>query len=333
MSISRRISIVTCAAIAGLTFSVDAKAADVKLDLANEYSATSLVGQADTYFVEAIKKHSNGKIVVTPHFGGALGFKSKDHFDAVGDGAVPIAGTYTGVFSGIDPVFALSAMPFQAPSLDNAIAMFEVAKPYYEKAFAKYNQKLLYASPYTPTGIWASKAVKTADDLRDLKIRTYDAAGLETLKAIGAAPIQLSWADVVPQLSTGGIDAVLTSDESGISGKFWEHLTHFNAVPYSIAINMTHMNLDAYNALSAEHRAALDAAVADTQVENWRRVAARVERNAGVLKENKITVVKAPAPLVKQLQAAAQTVLDGWLQKMGNDGEAIISSYRARVSN
>lgn len=332
MFIPRKETLAACAVSAGVLMA-SAVNADVKLDLANEYSATSLVGQADTYFVEAVKKHSNGEIVVTPHFGGALGFKSKDHFDAVGDGAVPIAGTYTGVFSGIDPVFALSAMPFQAPSLENAIAMFEVAKPYYEKVFKKHNQKLLYASPYTPTGIWASKAVISAADLKDLKIRTYDAAGLETLKAIGAAPIQLSWADVVPQLSTGGIDAVLTSDESGINGKFWEHLTHFNAVPYSIAINMTHMNLDTYKGLTDSQRAALDKAVAETQAENWRRVAARVERNAKILQENKVTVVEAPKELVAKLQSAAQSVLDDWLAKMGEDGKAIMAAYKARASN
>jgi TRAP-type C4-dicarboxylate transport system substrate-binding protein len=332
MFILRKVTLAACAAWAGVMMA-SAVNADVKLDLANEYSATSLVGQADTYFVEAVKKHSNSEIVITPHFGGALGFKSKDHFDAVGDGAVPIAGTYTGVFSGIDPVFALSAMPFQAPSLENAIVMFEVAKPYYEKVFKKHNQKLLYASPYTPTGIWASKAVISAADLKDLKIRTYDAAGLETLKAIGAAPIQLSWADVVPQLSTGGIDAVLTSDESGINGKFWEHLTHFNAVPYSIAINMTHMNLDTYNGLTESQRTALDKAVAETQAENWRRVAARVERNAKILQENKVTVVEAPKELVTKLQSAAQSVLDDWLAKMGEDGKAIMAAYQGRASN
>lgn len=301
--------------------------AEVKLDLANEYSATSLVGQADIYFVEAVKKESGGEIVVTPHFGGALGFKSKDHFDAVGDGAVPMAGTYTGVFTGIDPVFALSAMPFLTPKLEDAKALFEAAKPYYDKVFAKYNQKLLYASPYTPTGIWAKKAVKDVADMKDLKIRAYDAAGVETLKAVGASPIQLSWADVVPQLSTGGINAVLTSDESGISGKFWEHLSHFNAVPYSVAINMTHMNLKAYNALSEKQRKAIDAAAAATQEENWKRVAARIKHNAGVLKENKIVVVEAPGALVVKLQGAAAKVLDDWTAKMGPDGKAILAAY------
>ena len=305
--------------------------AEVRLDLANEYSATSLVGIADQFFVDAVKAKSGGDVVITAHYGGALGFKSKDHFDAVGDGAVPIAGTYTGVFTGIDPVFTLSAMPFLTPSIENAKAMFEVARPYYDKVFATHNQKLLYASPYTPTGVWAKKSIETLDDLKNLKIRTYDAAGAETFKAIGAAPIQLSWADVVPQLGTGGISAVLTSDESGISGKFWEHLSHFNALPYSVAINMTHMNLDAFNALTPEQQKAVIEAAAETQDANWKRITERVQSNAKILKENGVTVVSAPAPLVKDLRKAADAVLEKWKQDMGADGETILSEYTKKV--
>jgi len=305
--------------------------AEVRLDLANEYSATSLVGIADQFFIDAVKEKSGGEVVITPHYGGALGFKSKDHFDAVGDGAVPIAGTYTGVFTGIDPIFTLSAMPFLTPSIEKAKAMFDVARPYYDKVFAKSNQKLLYASPYTPTGVWAKKSVKSVDDLKNLKIRTYDAAGVTTFKAIGAAPIQLSWADVVPQLGTGGISAVLTSDESGISGKFWEHLSHFNALPYSVAINMTHMNLDAFNALTQEQQKALTEAAAETQKANWKRISERVQSNAKILKEKGVTVVSAPAPLVKELRKAANAVLENWKQDMGADGEKILSEYTKKA--
>lgn len=303
-------------------------AAEVKLDLANEYSANSLVGLADQDFIARVSELSGGEIEITPHFGGALGFKSRDHFDAVGDGAVPIAGTYTGVFTGIDPVFALSAMPFLAPGVDDAARLFEIARPYYDRVFERANQKLLYASPYTPTGVWADRAIRDTADLENLRIRTYDAPGVETFKRVGAAPIQLSWADVIPQLTTGGIDAVLTSDESGISAKFWEHLSHFNAIPYSIAINMTHMNLDTYNSLTESQRVAIDKAAAATQARNWKRVEERVMRNAEILAEHDVVVVDAPAPLVEDLQKAAEAVLQQWLDDMGEDGEAILDAYR-----
>lgn len=306
-----------------------ALAETVRLDLANEYSAASLVGLADQDFIDRVAEISDGTIEVTPHFGGALGFKSRDHFDAVGDGAVPIAGTYTGVFTGIDPVFALSSMPFQAPTIDDARAMYEAARPAYEAVFAEAGQKLLYAAPYTPTGIWADRALADLAAFEGLKIRTYDAAGVQALSRVGAAPIQLSWADTVPQLTTGGIDAVLTSDESGIAGALWEHLSHFNEVPYSVAINMTHMNADVFDDLTPAQQDAVEQAARAAEDAAWRRAADRMASNAQVLADEGVIVVTPPESLIAELQAAGDAVLAGWLDEMGPRGAAIIDDYRA----
>lgn len=303
----------------------------VRLDLANEYSATSLVGLADQDFIDRVAELSGGTIEVTPHFGGALGFRSRDHFDAVGDGAIPIAGTFTGVFTGIDPVFALSSMPFQAPTFDAARAMYDAARPAYAEVFAEAGQKLLYAAPYTPTGIWADRALEDLAAFEGLKIRTYDAAGVEVLSQVGAAPIQLSWADTVPQLTTGGIDAVLTSDESGIAGSLWEHLSHFNVVPYSVAINMTHMNLDVFESLTPEQQDAVERAAQAAEEAAWQRAAERVASNAEVLDAEGVVVVTPSAALVAELQAAGDQVLAGWLEEMGPRGEAIMADYRAAI--
>jgi len=310
-----------------------ALADSVRLDLANEYSANSLVGLADQDFIARVEALSDGSISITPHFGGALGFKSKDHFDAVADGAVPIAGTYTGVFTGIDPIFALSSMPFQAPTIEDAHALYDAARPGYEAVFEANDQKLLYAAPYTPTGVWAGKALEDLAGFEGLKIRTYDAAGVEVFQAIGAAPIQLSWADTVPQLSTGGVDAILTSDETGIAGSLWDHLSHFNAVPYSVAINMTHMNKDTFDGLTPAQQKAIETAAAEAEDAAWERAAERVSRNAKILAEKGVVVVEPKADLVAQLQQAGDGVLANWLEATGDEGEAIIAAYRAARAN
>ena len=48
----------------------------------------------------------------------ALGYKSKDQFDAVTDGAVPLADTYMGPLRGVHPIFLLSSLPFLAKTID-----------------------------------------------------------------------------------------------------------------------------------------------------------------------------------------------------------------------
>ena len=85
--------------------------AEVKWDMANEYQESSIHGQAQKVFTDTAMEASGGSIVITNHFGGSIGYKSKEHFDAVGDGALPIANTSMGQVAGIEPIFLLSSLP------------------------------------------------------------------------------------------------------------------------------------------------------------------------------------------------------------------------------
>jgi TRAP-type C4-dicarboxylate transport system substrate-binding protein len=332
MNMFMKSCVMTAAAV--LAFSTAASAATVKWDMANEYQESSIHGQGQKVFADTLMKESGGSIVVTNHFGGSIGYKSKEHFDAVGDGALPIANTSMGQVAGIEPIFLLSSLPFLVGSADDAKLLWEVAKPHYEAVFAKHNQVLLYASPWPPAGIWSKKPVLSSSNLSGLKIRAWDASGTRTLKTAGAAAVQMSWADVVPQLSSGGIEAVLTSAEGGVNAKFWEHLSHFNAINYSMSLNMTHVNKDAFDALSAEQKAAVMKAAEVAGDAAWAALAERVGQNYKDMRANGITVAETvPAGFLGELNAAGDGVYDDWLSKVGDTGKAILDEYKSRRGN
>ena len=323
--------LVAAGAVAALSVGT-AAAADMKWDLANEYQASSIFGEGDKFFADKLKELSGGKIEVTLHLGGSLGYKSKDHFDAVGDGAIQLADSYTGARQGFDPIFTMPALPFLAANVEQAYALYKVAKPYYEEVFEKNNQKLLYASAWPPSGMWGKKPLDSDDAIKNLRIRTYDPNGTKTLKAAGAAPIQLSWADVVPQLSTGGIDAVLTSAEGGVNAKFWEHLSHFTEINYALPLSMVHMNKDTYDGLSADLKKAVDEAAAATEKANWDGLANRRANNYKTMRSNGMTVVTGVSKdYLAALGKAGETALSDWLEKMGDRGKKIMAAYNKAI--
>ena len=141
------------AAAAAVIAASAAGAQEIAWDMPNEYGETSVSGEADKIFAERLEQNSGGRIVVTNHFGGSLGYKSKDHWAAVEDQAVPIASTYTGVFSGFDPIFLLNNMPFVATNPLQSRTLLDAARPWYDEAFAKGGQMLLFTEPWTPVGI------------------------------------------------------------------------------------------------------------------------------------------------------------------------------------
>ncbi|MEP5453854.1 TRAP transporter substrate-binding protein DctP, partial [Roseibium sp.] len=178
-------------------------AADVTLNLSNEYSATSIHGVGDARFAALVAEKTGGSVEVVVHYGGALGYKSADHFDAVGEGELEIADTYGGALGGIDPLFLITSLPFFVTTVDEAETLYKVAEGEFKTVFEENNQILLYASPWPPSGIWSKDAVNSVDALAGLKIRTYDKNGTTALNALNAAAVRLSWADVVPSISTG----------------------------------------------------------------------------------------------------------------------------------
>ena len=268
------------------------------------------------------------------HFGGSLGYKSRDHFTAVEDGAVPLASTYAGTFIGMDPIWAFQSIPFLATKPSETRASVATALPYVNRVLATANQFMLMAEPWTPVGIWAKKPITSIDALKGLKIRTYDANSTEAMRGAGASPIQLSWADVIPALATGTIDAVITSDEGGVSAKFWEHLSHFTNLNFTMGLNMVHMSLQEFDKLSMDLKKAVVRAARDAEDAAWTRAEERIGQNLLKMKENGVTYVPVedvPAEVIDHLQKAGAPLLAKWRKSMGPEADLILSQYYVTV--
>ncbi len=306
--------------------------AEIVLNLANAYGANSIHGEGNVVFAEEVAKKTNGEVKITVHTGGSLGYKSADHFDAVGDGALDIADTPGNFLGGIDPIMLLSSIPFLANTIAEAHILMEMSLPEYEKVFEANGQKLLYASPWPASGIWAKMPIKSVKNLDGLKIRTFDPNGTRAFKAMGASPINLAWADVVPQLATGGISAVLTSAEGGVTQKFVEHTQFFTEINYAVPLNIVHMNKKVFESLSKKNQLAiLDAAMAASD-RNWDEVIGRTQKNYDALISQGGTVVTDHEQnFLQDLGKAGQVVLNNWIEKTGERGSSVVAEYRRKV--
>ncbi|MBZ9567736.1 TRAP transporter substrate-binding protein [Modicisalibacter tunisiensis] len=301
------------------------------MDFSNEYNASSIHAQGDAWFIDRVKELTDGQVDITLHTGGSLGFRSADNFYAVADNAVQIADSLSGTLGGIDPIFLLSSLPFVADDVESAHRLYDIARPEYAKVFEDNNQILLYASPWPASGIWSKNPVTSMQDLQGLKIRSYDRNGTETLMNAGASPVKLSWADVVPQLATGGIEAVLTSAEAGANGSFWEHLNDFSAINYAVPLNMVHMNRDAFDDLSEANQQAILQAAKETDAHNWEVVKQRLKKNYAQLREHQVAIHDPiPPEFQASLEKAAKPVVENWIETAGERGRDILEQYRSQ---
>src|SRR5207253_8958029 len=125
-------------------------------------------------------------------------------------------------------------VPALAAVLRRARALNERARSAYEAAFARHRQKLLFATPWPPSGLWTKRPVESTAVLSTLRVRTFGGISTQVFERLGAKATQLSFADLPPRLASGEIDAVLSSGDGGASRQLWDHLPCFTQLQYSI---------------------------------------------------------------------------------------------------
>jgi TRAP-type C4-dicarboxylate transport system substrate-binding protein len=301
------------------------------LQMTTEYPATSMPGLGISTFAEQVKEKSHGTIIVETSFDAAKGFKSADMVDAVQARKIDAADAFAGGMANKYPIFGVSSLPFLADSLDKARALRDAARPIYAQFLAAHGQKLLYTTPWPPSGIWSKGPIKTVADLKALSIRTYDDVSQATMTRVGAKASNISFADAMPRLASGEVNAVLSSGDGGAGRKLWQYLPYFTEVNYAMPLSVATMNLDAYQALSAAGRQAVDQAAAATEAEQWKRMAGRLEENRANMRKNGVIIESTVPPAVQQaLHAAASNALSDWQASTGADGKAILDRYNKK---
>lgn len=301
----------------------------VQMDLNAVYGPTSFHTQGAVEFAKLVEQYSDGSVKIRVHPGGSLGFKGQELLGVVKNGMVPMSDILMGVVAGSSHTFGISSLPMLVSNYEEASSLYEKSKPLYEKAAKKWNQKMLYAAPWPPSGLVTKKQINTTADLSGLKIRTYDKNGAAFLKTLGASPLSLPWGEVYTSLQTSVIEAVLTSAESSKNGKFWEVLSNFKSINYAFPLNMVTINLDYWNALSKEQQDAVLKAAAEIEAIQWENSKNRTVTALTMIEEKGMTTAEqSDDALAKAMQAAATEIVDGYLKKADKDVKAVLQQYQ-----
>lgn len=296
------------------------------------YQVTSNSGLAFDEMAAKLLELSGGTFELKTNPGGSLGFKNADNFEVVGDGLVEVAETSAGSLIGIDQLFGIVALPFIASSDEAVQNMMEATYEAFSKIFQSNNQKLIGWGSFPAVGVFAKKPVTNLEGFNGMKIRTYDAFSAEAFSAFGAAPVQLPWGEVVLSLSSGVIDAVLTSSEGGVLINIWDlGMTDYTRFGYSTPVTLLHVSGEAFESLSTGHQEAILKAGEYFTKRNWELAQERITSNLATLKKNGITLhdKMGPSVLKKNQEIASSAALE-WVKKTGPKGQALLDQLKSK---
>ena len=313
-----------------LAFAGAARAqAPVKWDMPTPYSDGEFHTINVRQFVEDVKKATNGQVEINVHSNGSL-IKHPDILRAVSTGQVPIGEFLLGQFGNEDPVFAVDNLPFLAAGYDNAWKLYQAQKVILEKKLAGRGLVLLYSVAWPGQGLYTKAPLKSIDDFKGVKFRTYSPQTARLAELLGASPTVIQVPEVPQAFATGTISAMITSSATGTATKSWEFVKNYYTTNAMHPKNVVVMNNRAYQALTAAQKKILTDASAAAEKRGWEMSRKREGDANKMLADNGMTVHTPDAALMSALGKVGDTIAAEWLKAAGADGEAIVKAYRGK---
>ncbi len=320
MTIARRLILATPALAIGTARAQPA----APWTVATEYPATSIPGEGVTHFATAATALG---VPMTAATDGPGGYRSAAALAAVAEGRFAAVDSFTGAMNAVDPLFLLSSLPFLTASHADAARLLELARPHYVATLQRHGATLLWSTPWPPSGLWTRRPVRTPEDLRGLRVRTYDATGTEVLRAAGATAEVLSFAEVNARLEAGTLDAVLSSGDGGAGRQLWRWLPNFTELNYAWPLSLGFASTTRMATLAPAQRDAVAEAGRQTEARQWQAIVGRLEANRRVMRDNRVGIHEPDAALRTALRSAAETAVTQWRGQAGAAGAAILSAY------
>jgi TRAP-type C4-dicarboxylate transport system substrate-binding protein len=280
-------------------------------------------------FVEDVKKASGGQVDINVHSNGSL-IKHPDILRAVSTGQVAIGEFLLGQFGNEEPVFNADNVPFLAAGFDAAWKLYQAQKPILIKKLEGRNLVLLYSVAWPGQGLYTKNPLKSVDDFKGTKFRTYSAYTARLAELLGASPTVIQVPEVPQAFATGTITAMITSSATGTQTKSWEFVKNYYTTNAMHPKNVVVVNNRAFQGLTAAQKKAVTDAAAAAEKHGWDLAKQREQTANKMLADNGMTVQAPDAALMSALGKVGDTITGEWLKAAGADGEAIMKAYRGK---
>ena len=316
------------AAVASTVFA-GALHAQTKWDMPTPYSDGEFHTINVKQFADDVRKATGGKLEIVVHSNGSL-IKHPDMLRAVSTGQVNIVEFLLGQFGNEDPVFAADNIPFVATGYDNAFRYYQAQKPLLEKKLAGRGVRLLYSVAWPGQGLYTKNPLKSVDDLKGTKMRTYSPQTARMAELLGASPTVIQVPEVPQAFATGTVHAMITSSATGTSTKVWEFVKNYYMANAFHPKNVVVVNERAFQRLSDVEKKALVDAAAAAEKRGWDLSRQREQSANKMLADQGMSVAEPDAAMKAAFARVGETMLTEWQKSAGAEGDALIKAYRSR---
>jgi len=281
-------------------------------------------------FIEDVDKETKGKLEISLNSNDTL-IKLNGIKRAVQSGQIPIGEIRLGVYGNEDPMYVLAGLPFIAPDYASAWLLKDMQKGYFDALFAKNGMKILFYSPWPGQGFYTKFPVSASGDFKGKKLRIYSTATQKMGEMLGFNATILPFAEIPQAFSTGLIEALFTSPQTGIDIQAWDNTTNFTYAGAIYSKNCVIVNLKSWNRLDADTRQAVLDAAERAELRGWEMSAETTRAQIKVLADNGMTTANAPASVIADMQEIGKAMVADWKKDASPEAVEVLDRYISLV--
>jgi TRAP-type transport system periplasmic protein len=272
---------------------------------------------------ELVAAKTNGEFTMNISYGGLS--KNKENLDGISIGAFEMAQFCAGYHRDKNPSITVLELPFLGvANLDEEVAVSHAvyAHPAVQKDLARWNAKLLMTSPmpqYNIVGTGDPRDSLAAFD--GMRVRATGGIG-KAFSAVGAVPTSVTATEAYNAMESGVVDTVAFAQHAHLAygtinrADWWTANLNPGTVNCPVVVN-----IDAYEALNDENRAALDSSISESIDHYLANYGALLEKWDAVLDEKGVTKVEiSDAELAEFRKVAADPIREQWIADMTAQG-------------
>jgi len=268
---------------------------------------------------ELVEQKTNGDFKINISYGGLS--KNRENLDGISIGAFEMAQFCAGYHRDKNPTITVLELPFLGVSTleeEVKVATAVYNHPAVKKDLARWNAIPFMTSPmpqYNIAGV--GDAPTSLADFEGMRIRATGGLG-NAFKTVGATPTSVTATEAYTALESGVVDSVAFAQHAHLAfrtidvAKWWTANLNPGTVNCPVVVNA-----DAYNALSDEHRAALDGSKDEAIAHYLSNYAELLKKWEGILAEKNVQKIEfEQSELDAFRQKSATPVREKWLADM-----------------
>lgn len=222
----------------------------------------SMYARGAAWIADEVAKRSNGTLKIDISYGGVLATVGEIP-SAIENRVIDMGNLVTPYFP--DQFIINNAIPFFWPQpksqgeLGELMLKWHDEIPAFGAELAKFNLRVVSVRPLPPYGMLCTTPIRSMEDFKGKRVRSYGRALPAMLEAIGAVPVGLPDVEAYEAMRNNILDCSVADIALVSAFKLQEVGKYFIDVPMGASWgHILVMNQDVYAGLSAEHKAVID---------------------------------------------------------------------------